>query len=232
MHPKSKPIPRICQHCGSHFLAKANKVRAGRGRFCSVACKDAGLTQPVEDRFWAKVEQRTGHFWDGTECWDWTAKRNKQGYGQFYLSNPERTVLAHRLAYELQCGPIPAGLDVCHHCDRPACIRGEHLFPGTNKENMEDCVAKGRIARGETNASRLYPERVPRGETHAWRKHPELVMRGERNPASKLTATIVREVRMRHAREKVSAYRLAREYGVSKQAILAVLHRETWRHVE
>jgi hypothetical protein len=231
MHPKSKPIPRICQHCGSHFLARAHKVREGKGRFCSKTCKDAGLTLPVEDRFWAKVNKQTGHFWNGTECWDWTAKRNKQGYGQFYLSNPERTLLAHRLAYELQCGPIPDGLDVCHHRDRPACIRGEHLFPGTNKENMEDCVAKGRIARGEHHSSRLHPERVVRGDAHPWRKHPELIPRGERNPASKLTADIVRDVRTRYATGGISAQRLADEYGVTKQSMLAIIRRRTWGHV-
>lgn len=91
---------------------------------------------PPEVRFWKYVAKSDG-------CWLWTASTNHWGYGQ--LSCPGRSYLrAHRLSYEMHVGPIPDGLFVCHRCDVPACVRPDHLFLGTPKDNVDDMVAKGR----------------------------------------------------------------------------------------
>jgi hypothetical protein len=55
---------------------------------------------------------------------------------------------AHRIAWELTNGPIPAGLFVCHHCDTPGCVRPDHLFLGTAQENMQDASRKDRMLHG------------------------------------------------------------------------------------
>ena len=87
-------------------------------------------------------------------CWLWTGpKRKYEGIerGCIVLGShtpKARRFIAPRVAYLLWVGPIPEGKNICHKCDRTLCIRPEHLFPGTQKQNMEDAAAKGRIKNG------------------------------------------------------------------------------------
>lgn len=80
-------------------------------------------------------------------CWLWEGTINSDGYGSFRLG--DRTVKVHRLSYELCYGPIPNSLYIMHKCDNPRCVNPEHLAAGTQKQNMQDAVAKKRIAFGE-----------------------------------------------------------------------------------
>jgi hypothetical protein len=82
-------------------------------------------------------------------CWEWTAGKSDAGYGQIKIDG--RMKGAHRLSYELHCGPIPNGVQILHRCDNPGCVRPQHLFLGTHAENMADKAAKGRQTRGSTN---------------------------------------------------------------------------------
>jgi len=87
-------------------------------------------------------------------CLEWVGPVNPGGYG--YASFDGKSQLAHRVSWELANGPIPDGLDVCHHCDNPPCCETEptdafpdgHLFLGTDLDNMRDMYAKGR-SRGQ-----------------------------------------------------------------------------------
>jgi len=92
---------------------------------------------------------------DAGGCWMWTASCDRDGYGHLMVAG--RLRVAHRLSWELHRGPIPDGRQVCHTCDTPACVNPDHLFLGTQRDNMRDCVAKGRMPRkGEdNNASKL-----------------------------------------------------------------------------
>lgn len=77
-------------------------------------------------------------------CWVWKVSKNTAGYGQ--IRSCGGSWLAHRLAWSLYRGPIPAGLSVLHRCDNPPCCNPEHLFLGTAADNRLDAIAKGRQA--------------------------------------------------------------------------------------
>lgn len=147
---------RPCQQCGAPVPVDAIRTTSRqRGKYCSFACSNAGRTQPIVERFWAKVEK--------TEtCWLWTGQFDSDGYGRIKTSNrPRRRIRAHALSWAIHFGPIPAGLVVCHRCDNPPCVRPDHLFLGTTADNQHDKVAKGRQARGEAvGAAKLTAEQV------------------------------------------------------------------------
>lgn len=86
---------------------------------------------------WKKVERGADDV-----CWPYTGARVPFGYGIFTVNY--RTVIAHRLAWELTNGTIPEGMQVCHTCDNPPCCNPAHLFLGTPLDNMRDKMRKGR----------------------------------------------------------------------------------------
>lgn len=98
-------------------------------------------------RFWAKVN-KVGpvHPTIGTECWLWTGRPTPSGYGAFFPIRTEH-VPAHRYSYVLAHGIIPDGLHVLHKCDVRLCVRPDHLFAGTQLDNVRDMLAKGREGR-------------------------------------------------------------------------------------
>jgi hypothetical protein len=94
----------------------------------------------LEQRFWAKVNRTDS----ADECWEWRAGLNGDGYGQFWDSLDSRMNRAHRVSYRITFGSIPKGLSILHRCDNRRCVNPSHLFLGTQKDNIEDMVKKGR----------------------------------------------------------------------------------------
>lgn len=94
-----------------------------------------------------------------TGCWEWQGFIQPHGYGTFWWNGRSRA--AHRASWEIYHGSIPEGMLVLHRCDNPPCVNPDHLFLGTNKDNSEDMVAKGRSTHGSKQwCSKLDEETV------------------------------------------------------------------------
>lgn len=87
----------------------------------------------LENRFWPKVDKKDNG------CWEWTGCKVKGGYGRYCIKNV--MYLSHRVV--MNC--FDPNIVVCHKCDNPPCVNPDHLFLGTNKDNTQDCVKKGRF---------------------------------------------------------------------------------------
>jgi hypothetical protein len=146
----------VCRTCGREFHQKPSRIAAGKGLFCSKPCIVLPRT-PLADRFFAQLGNKTP-----LGCILWAGATNDAGYG--VLGKGGRgggMILAHRLSWELANGPVPDGLFVLHRCDNPPCVNAGHLFVGTDQDNHDDCVSKGRQSRGEQKPnSKLTSESV------------------------------------------------------------------------
>ena len=91
----------------------------------------------LEEFFWARVVK-------SDNCWEWTGKKQSSGHGQVILHRGAKQLGAHRVSWEIHNGSIPKGMYVCHKCDNPSCMNPDHLFIGTNLDNIKDMWAKGR----------------------------------------------------------------------------------------
>lgn len=152
------------------------------------------------ERFWSKVDK-------SGECWTWTGAMGRKNYGVFRHNN--RTTKAHRFAYEMAHGAIPAGMFVCHTCDNPSCVNPAHLWVGTPKENSLDMVRKGRTHKPGF--------KMPKGHN-----------RGERSSSAKMTWAKVHELRARRAAgERLSV--LAAEYGIAKKTVQGIVSGRYWK---
>lgn len=148
-------------------------------------------------RFWKRTNKQGRIHKEYGQCWEWMAGKLPAGYGRFAND------LAHRYSYREFVGEIPTGVSVLHKCDNPSCVNPDHLFLGTQQDNLKDMRDKGKQ------------------------------VRGERQGMSKLTEKQVVEIRRRYKRysRKDGSGVLAKEYGVCLTQIYRVVSREHWRHV-
>lgn len=162
----------------------------------------------VAARFWSKVSVSPAD-----ACWVWLASRVR-GYGQFEVRNGGKRRLndaAHRMAWRIACGEIPAGMFVCHRCDNPPCVNPAHLFLGTPADNAADMRAKGRSTRG--------------------RLMPQTGTPGERNARAKLSTADV--LAMRSMRGDGLLHReIAARFHVAENTVSRILSGKRWGHIE
>lgn len=158
--------------------------------------KEAGLTTrkslSYEEAFWIKVKKTK-------KCWIWHGSINRNGYGYY------RGKTAHSVAYRLRRGIIPSDMEVCHTCDNRACVNPLHLFVGTRKDNMQDCISKGR-------------------------QNKAVFARGEQQGNSKLTRKEVEHIRGLCAAGHTQTS-VAEKFGVTQACISHIVRRKNWRHL-
>lgn len=159
-----------------------------------MAIKKGTILKPLLERFekYAEVSEN--------DCWGWNAFINDDGYGIIYKDG--KITRAHRVSYEIFIGIIPEGLSVLHKCDNPPCSNPQHLFLGTQKDNVIDMMKKGRA-------------------------NFKAVGRGEDNYKNILTESNVRKIR-EFQTQGIKRNALAKQFGVSKSTINAIVSRQNW----
>jgi len=187
-----------CEHCSDAFVRGPNQdsYNFRKKRFCSAECAAYGSrpeSPSLTERLFVHTKIQLGG------CWLWEARKTAAGYGVFSYEN--RSVYAHRVSFELHNGPIPEGMYVCHKCDVRNCVNPDHLFAGTQADNVHDMQKKGR-----------------------GRYSPSL---GQDHGCSKLTDGQVLEIRASRA----TAKECAEAYGVSDVQIYNIRNRKSWKHL-
>lgn len=137
-------------------------------------------------------------------CWLWTGSPGAGGYG--VLVTGRKTMKAHRASWIVHRGPIPDGCKVCHRCDTPACVNPDHLFLGSQRDNVHDMVRKGRC---QKNMLGRY---------------------GNLSPLAKLSEQEAREIRRLHADGR-SQHSLAKQFGRSPMTINRLVRNISWRNL-
>lgn len=149
----------------------------------------------IRERFASKAQPEPN-----SGCHLWCGAAGKSGYGHFWAN--DRQHLAHRFAYELHCGPIPAGLHVCHACDVRLCVNPAHMFLGTAADNHADMLRKGRA-------------RPPNGERHH---------------GARLTASLVQQA-MGMLAQGQTQRRIAARLCVTPSVVSRIATGKTWKHI-
>lgn len=160
-------------------------------------------------------ESDINRFWNNVDfpknrdlCWNWNGfvQNEKKPYGVFSLRgkkyNVKKTYTASRFAYFLHYNIDPLELCVLHKCDNPQCVNPNHLFLGTNDDNIKDKVQKGRQAKNE-----------------CWNKGKETKFRLWDNKNCKATKEDFLEMKSIYEQNKMSVNELAEKFKISKRAV-------------
>lgn len=197
--------PVLCEWCYEPILNPRPE-----SKYCSLShaakASNARWKGTEVQRFWEKVDRH------GTdECWPWLGSRDPDGYGEFVAG--KRVIQATQFSYELVHGPAPKHdaqgrrLIFLHSCDNPPCVNPNHLSLGTDKDNSDDMIRKGR----KRTAS------------------------GEQNPKSKLTEANVIAIRklIRNGMPQQSEFEQAAadRLGVSWGTIHRIVTGQAWQHL-
>lgn len=189
------------------------------------------FTQEFIDKFWSKVDK------NGPQgCWDWIGYLNKDGYGKISFRENKKKILmsCHRISYTLEKGAILDDSLVMHLCNRPSCVRPDHLALGTPKDNIAYAASLNRMATGNNHGTVTHPESFIHGDKHwtkANKEGREKYIIGESNPNSKLTAKQVLEIRNLYATGEYTYRFLAKVFEVKDITVQKIVSKQSWKHI-
>ncbi len=153
-------------------------------------------------------------------CWEYQGAKTRNGYGNIGRREGGRLInhVAHRFVYEKMVGKIPEGMQANHKCDNRICCNPAHIFIGTQKDNMEDAYAKGRVPRN------------PHEHKNWWSGGPEKHARkGEQNGRSILDRETVKYIRHLYYAERHNQVQLGKHFGVCRTQIGRIVKGVSWR---
>lgn len=160
--------------------------------------KRGGQSVSLTKRLWDKIEIKSKN-----ECWEWQGSTTSFGYGHIGKGGRNgKTIVSHRIVWELNYGEIPKGMKICHKCDNPKCCNPRHLFIGTQADNLKDCRDKGRAKGGS--------------------------LPGIKNPNAKLTEDQVKEIRELYSRGNVYQRELANKYNITQTQVGLIIREKSW----
>lgn len=136
---------------------------------------------------------------DNTNCWHWIAHKYKNGYGRMNVG--KKQCLSHRFSWVLYGNNLQTGRVICHRCDNRDCVNPEHLFQGTQSDNLNDMKEKGRSCFGEKNGM------------------------------AKLPIRYVKLIRIIHRFGDFKISEIADFFNVSKSCVQSIVSRSKWKHI-
>ena len=198
---KIKERSKTCPACNKFFiyLIKYNKERI----YCSNKCSASEINKKrylspaykrmTEEEARVRLKNILEKYTNKTiSCWLWTGIKSKDGYGKIKWKN--KHMFAHRASYLLYYNELPNNLCVCHTCDKPECINPRHLFLGTNKDNMQDMIKKGRSN---------------------YVKH-------DKHPMKKITMEVAKQIRLALKEKTSTAKEISKKYNLTIDHILNI----------
>lgn len=195
-------IIKNCLICHKEYQTKAYLINTSK--YCSAPCQHLGLRLNSCDKMQSLRKSYEKKVVRGEGCWGWTGAINTNGYGHIRLAKGW-SMGAHRTSWLLNFGEIPKGIQVLHACDNRLCTNHEHLFLGTQKDNMRDCSNKGRTRATFQKGS------IPHNR--------------------KLDEDKVKEIKQK-LRQNVFMRVLSREYSIDRKVIQDIRDNKIWKHVE
>ncbi len=171
--------------------------------------------------FWSRVLKGPGP----SDCWIWIGRTDRNGYGRFSgrISKEPFQYFAHRVMWCLIHGVVIESSEfVLHRCDHPYCVNPDHLFLGTQRDNIEDMIKKGR------DKCLTKAEGKPRGH-----KRPDFTaaLTGSNHFRAKLTESDIPVIRARRSNGE-SLQAIANDFGITFSNVCSICKRKTWTHVE
>jgi hypothetical protein len=158
-------------------------------------------------------------------CWNWEGNKNYAGYG--LLGNK----YAHRMAWQISNNKlIPKNMVICHHCDNPSCVNPDHLFIGTQKENVQDMIKKNRQVKKD-NAGQKNPMFGKKHSEQSKKKMSETKKGkfvGSNHPRATINEETVKKIKQMRL-DGFTSKKISNELNISFHVVRNVIYGKSWK---